>query len=253
MDRVKISPDARSRITDSVETALEEADGTLKVICRTRRRRGRDARRVDARATGDLADGEEDDGARRTESSSNSPRNLPAPTAVSILRNRDALVLVQRPHGACPECEGLGKAKEVDPDLVVTDPSKPLKHVFEPWSYNRTYYRRQLDNVAEHFGVTLDAVRGARRVRPAAVPLRDRQQGPLRVADQERDPREDERFEGVIRNLERRHVETDSDRAREHIEEFMASTTCPAWKARGSKRSPGTSASAAPRSPRSTA
>jgi len=48
------------------------------------------------------------------------------------------------------------------------------------------------------------------------------------VADKKRYPGKTERFEGVIPNLERRHVETDSDRSREHIEEFMAVTTCPA-------------------------
>ncbi len=78
------SPDARSRIADCVETALEEADGTLKVSLPDPAEGAAETLGgSDARATGDVADGEEDDGVLRTESSSNSPRTLPAPTAVS--------------------------------------------------------------------------------------------------------------------------------------------------------------------------
>jgi excinuclease ABC subunit A len=133
------------------------------------------------------------------------------------------------PHGACHECEGLGETKEVSEELVIQDRSKKLKNVFEPWSYDRTYYSRQLDNVAEHFGVDL------------TTPFADldpeiRRQFLYGTDDvvhfewtTKNGTREKtERFEGVMNNLERRYVETDSDRARDHIEDYMATTTCPA-------------------------
>jgi len=111
---------------------------------------------------------------------------------------------------------------------VIDDSSKPLKHVFEPWSYDRTYYSRQLDNVADHFGVSLSTpLRGAGRDDSAAVPLRHRRSGSLRVDHEKRHPREDRALRGRHPELERRHVETDSERARDHIEEYMAVTTCP--------------------------
>ncbi|MFB6192503.1 MAG: excinuclease ABC subunit UvrA, partial [Haloarculaceae archaeon] len=132
------------------------------------------------------------------------------------------------PHGACPECEGIGETKEVDPDLVVVDESKPLKHVFEPWTYNRTYYSRQIDNVAEHFGVSVDTPfeELSEEVRRQFLWGTDEQvhfEWQTRNGTREKT----ERFEGVIPNLERRHVETDSEGTREHIEEYMAVTTCP--------------------------
>ncbi|OYR80189.1 ABC-ATPase UvrA, partial [Halorubrum distributum] len=128
----------------------------------------------------------------------------------------------------CPECEGIGSTKEVDEDLVVEDPSKPLKHVFEPWSYDRTYYSRQLDNVADHFGVDLDTPfeeldEGIRRQFLYGTDEMVHFEWTTKNGTREKT----ERFEGVIPNLERRHVETDSERARDHIEEYMAVTTCP--------------------------
>jgi excinuclease ABC subunit A len=228
VDRVKISEEARSRITDSVETALEEAGGVLKVILPDPPEDTGDLGGSTARSTGDLADGEDPAGDDRlTVEFSEDLACTHCNIDISEIETRS--FSFNSPHGACPECEGLGSTKEVSEDLVIQDPSKPLKHVFEPWSYNRTYYSRQLDNVAEHFGVSL------------STPFEDldpeiRRQFLYGTDDlvhfewtTKNGTREKtERFEGVIPNLERRHVETDSDRAREHIEEFMAVTTCPA-------------------------
>ncbi|MFC7072476.1 excinuclease ABC subunit UvrA [Halovenus rubra] len=228
VDRVKITESERSRLTDSVETALEEADGLLKVIfpdppaelsvggSRTR-------------STGDLAKEEDTDNVRDDRFIVEFSDELACTHChIDISEIETRSFSFNSPHGACPECEGLGSTKEVSEDLVVTDSSKPLKHVFEPWSYNRTYYSRQLDNVAEHFGISLD------------TPFEDladtiqRQflygtDNPVHFEWQTKNGTREktERFEGVIPNLERRHIETDSDRARDHIEEFMAVTTCP--------------------------
>jgi len=235
VDRVTVSEDARSRITDSVETALEEAHGVLKVIVPDP---PPDAELGGARArsTGDLAsddaasedgDGEADVEDRLVVEFSEDLACTHCGIDISEIETRS--FSFNSPHGACPECEGIGETKEVSEDLVVQDASKPLKHVFEPWSYNRTYYSRQLDNVAEHFGVDLDT--------PFADLDPDVQRQFLDGTDgrvhfewttKTGSREKTERFEGVIPNLERRHVETDSDRAREHIEDYMATTTCPA-------------------------
>ncbi|ELZ93236.1 excinuclease ABC subunit UvrA [Haloferax sulfurifontis] len=221
VDRVKVAPEARSRIADSVETALEEAGGVLKLIVPDPPEDLPFA--SNTRSTGSLA-GEGDD--RLVVEFSEELGNPNSSFRFSEIETRS--FSFNSPHGACPECEGLGKAKEVDPDLVVTEPSKPLKHVFEPWSYNRTYYRRQLDNVADHFGVSVDT---------PFEELSDEVQDAFLFGTSEdvvfewttkNGTRHKEHpFEGVVGNLERRHVETDSDRTRDHIEEFMAVTTCP--------------------------
>ncbi len=224
VDRVKLSEDDRSRITDSVETALEEADGVLKVIFPDPPE-ALDVGGASARSTGDLAD--EDANDRRVVEFSEELACMDCHIDISEIETRS--FSFNSPHGACPECEGIGSTKEVSEDLVIQDPSKALKHVFEPWSYNRTYYSRQLDNVAEHFGVSLDTPfedLDEEIQRQFLYGTDDRVHFEWRTKNGTRE--KTERFEGVIPNLERRHVETDSDRAREHIEEFMAVTTCPA-------------------------
>ncbi len=222
VDRVTVSEEARSRITDSVETALEKAAGVLKVILPDPPADSDIG--ATARSTGDLG-AEEDEASLAVEFSEelacvHCGIDLPEIETRSFSFNS--------PHGACPECEGIGETKEVSEDLVVTDPSKPLRSVFEPWSYNRSYYRTQIDNVAEHFDVSVET--------PFRALDEDIQQAFLWGTDEEVEfekqtkngvRRKTERFEGVVPNLERRYVETDSDRVRDHIEDFMSVTTCP--------------------------
>jgi excinuclease ABC subunit A len=222
VDRVKVSVEARSRITDSVETALEEAGGVLKVIVPDPPE-GEYHLGVRTRATGDLA-GEGDD--RLVVELSEDLACTHCGIDFSEIETRS--FSFNSPHGACPECEGIGETKEVDEDLVVQDPSKPLKHVFEPWSYNRSYYRTRIDNVAEHFGVTPEtpfADLDDHVQEQFLYGTHDQVQFSRQTRNGTR--RKTKQFEGVIPNLERRYVETDSDGTRNHIEEYMAVTTCP--------------------------
>ncbi len=225
VDRVKVSEEARSRITDSVETVLEEANGVLKVIVPDP-----DEAVVEAdigsvaRSTGDLA-GDEDQ--RLVVEFSEQLACVHCGIDFSEIETRS--FSFNSPHGACPECEGIGNTKEVDEDLVVVDPEKPIKNVFEPWSYNRSYYRTRLDAVAAHFDLDIETPF-------SELDSEVRRQflyGTHREVVFERQTkngtrRKKKRFEGVIPNLERRHVETESDSTRDHIEEYMAVTTCPA-------------------------
>ncbi|WP_281194894.1 excinuclease ABC subunit UvrA [Halorubrum sp. F4] len=223
VDRVKVSSDARSRITDSVETALEEAGGALKLIVPDPPADTPFA--SNARSTGSLAaDSEGDD--RLVVEFSEELGNPNSDFQFSAIETRS--FSFNSPYGACPECEGIGSTKEVDEELVVVDPGKPLKHVFEPWSYNRTYYSRQIDNVADHFDVDLETPfeeldESIRRQFLYGTDDVVHFEWTTKNGTREKT----ERFEGVIPNLERRHVETDSERARDHIEEYMAVTTCP--------------------------
>ncbi|MFB6251365.1 MAG: excinuclease ABC subunit UvrA [Halobellus sp.] len=221
VDRVKIRAADRSRLADSVETALEKADGVLKVIVPDPPADVPFA--SNTRSTGALG-GEGDD--RLVLEFSEELGNPNSDFQFSEIETRS--FSFNSPYGACPECEGLGQTKEVDENLVVRDPSKPIKHVFEAWSYNRSYYRTRLDAVAKHFGVSVET--------PFEELSEDVQQqflyGTHREVVFERQTRngtrrKTKRFEGVIPNLERRHVETDSDSTREHIEDYMAVTTCP--------------------------
>jgi len=223
VDRVRIADDARSRITDSVETALEEADGVLKVFLPDPPADA-DIGGSTARATGDLA-GEADE--RSVVEFSEALACTHCGIDISEIETRS--FSFNSPHGACPECEGIGETKEVNEDLVIQDPEKPLRDVFEPWSYSRSYYQTRLDAVAAHFGLSLDTpfaeidpeIREAFLYGTSEKVVFER-----RTKNGTR--RKQKRFEGVIPNLERRHVETESSGTRDHIETFMATTTCPA-------------------------
>jgi excinuclease ABC subunit A len=223
VDRVQVSEEARSRITDSVETALEEADGVLKVIVPDPDD-DVELGGATARSTGDLADDDSEE--RLVVEFSEDLACTHCGIDISEIETRS--FSFNSPHGACPECEGIGNTKEVSEDLVVQDTSKPLKDVFEAWSYNRSYYQTRLDAVAKHFGVSVTT--------PFEELDEDVQEAFLYGTSDdvvfERQTkngtrRKEKRFEGVIPNLERRYVETDSDSTREHIEDYMSVTTCP--------------------------
>jgi excinuclease ABC subunit A len=223
VDRVKVSEEARSRITDSVETALDEADGALKVILPDPPE-GIDLG-TETRATGDLAGDDDEDRLVVTFSEDLACTHC----GIDLPEIETRSFSFNSPHGACPECEGIGETKEVDEALVIRDPSKPIRDVFEPWSYSRSYYRTRLDSVAAHFGVSVstpfeeldEAVQQAflYGTNEEVVFQRQTKNGTRR---------KEKRFEGVIPNLDRRYIETDSDSTRDHIEKYMATTTCPA-------------------------
>lgn len=222
VDRVVIREEARSRITDSVETALEEADGVLKLIIPDPPSELSVGSR--ARSTGDLAgDGDERLAVEFSEelACTHCGIDLPEIETRSFSFNS--------PHGACPECEGIGNTKEVTRDLVIEDPSKPVKNVFEPWSYNRSYYRTRLTAVAEHFDVSLETPFEELDASVQDAFLYGTSEDVLfKRTTKSGVRRKKQPFEGVIPNLERRHVETDSQGTREHIEDYMSVTTCPA-------------------------
>ena len=138
------------------------------------------------------------------------------------------------PHGACPECQGLGMHMELDPELIVPNPDQSIEEgAMRAWNVRDQdgYYWQLLEAVCEHFGI------------PTYVPWRklnhaqqhlilygsgDEQ---VNVRYHGRDGRTSDyatRFEGVVPNLQRRYQESDSDYIRSKIEEFMTYRPCPA-------------------------
>jgi excinuclease ABC subunit A len=137
------------------------------------------------------------------------------------------------PHGACPTCQGLGMQLELDPQLIVPNPALSLRaRAVDPWPVEQTgWYWQQLKAVSAHFDIPLDQ------------PWQELTQAQQRVllygsgnervlvhyVNRERG-REEEfltHFEGVIPNLRRRYRETDSDYMRRKIESYMSERECP--------------------------
>ena len=138
------------------------------------------------------------------------------------------------PHGACPECTGIGTTMVFDPDLIV--PNKrlsPLEGAILPWSRLTTkdsYLYQVVKAVAAHYGFSLRAPVAELAAEHVEILLYGTEE---RVPVSVKAARDETRtftvdFEGVIPNLQRRYKETDSDYMRGEIERFMTVQPCPA-------------------------
>ena len=136
------------------------------------------------------------------------------------------------PHGACDRCTGLGSQMEIDPDLVVPDPGLSIAEgALAPWTGSTSNYYEQLtEAIADAYGVDLTVPWEELAQEQRDVFLYGTDGESVRVSYRNRYGRQRSyatRFEGIIRNLERRYRETDSEWTREKIEEYMSLRACP--------------------------
>ena len=135
------------------------------------------------------------------------------------------------PYGACPHCDGLGTRFEVDPDLVVPDPSLSLAEgALAPWASGHSqYYERLLESAATELGEDFDAPWETLAPASQKVFLYGGLGRRVQVRYRNRYGRTrsyNARFEGVIPNLQRLHSETGSDNRRQQIEGYMREVPC---------------------------
>ncbi len=209
VDRLQVKETMQQRLTESVETALNLADGLVIV---------------------DYVDLPEDDAHRTRRFSEKLACPNDHPLAVDELEPRS--FSFNAPFGACPECHGLGTRMEVDPELVVPDEGKSLNEgAISPWSSAQVadYYSRLIGALAKELKFSADAPWGdlPEEVRDAIL-----HGHPTKVHVKYKNRYGRERsyyteFEGVITYLERRHDETDSETNRERLEGFMREVNCP--------------------------
>ena len=198
----------RSRLADSVETALKVGEGYLTVT------------NLSSEPAQDMYFSE----------------FLSCPEhGISIPEIEPRSFSFNTPHGACPACQGLGMRLEIDPNLIIPDNSKSINEgaiaVLE-WNNSRFdngYYWQQLLQVASAYDIDLDM--------PVSKIPKDKMKTILygsngaslnMVLTGRNDRKSTYRapFEGVIPNLERRYNETNSDYIRDRIAEFMKETPC---------------------------
>jgi excinuclease ABC subunit A len=209
VDRIVIRPDLGSRLADSLEQALELADGI---------------------AVFEYADETEEDGsARRVTFSSKFACPVSGFTIPEI---EPRLFSFNNPFGACPACDGLGHEMRIDPDMIVPDSALSLKKgAIAPWAKSTSpYYGQTLEGLAKHFGFSMikpwselpQTARDAILFGTGSEAVRLAYNDGLRAYEVKKP------FEGVITNMERRWKETESDWAREEIGRFMSETPCKA-------------------------
>ncbi|WP_350275960.1 excinuclease ABC subunit UvrA [Kribbella sp. HUAS MG21] len=208
VDRLAVKESAKQRLTDSVETALGLASGLVVL---------------------DFVDLPDDDPHRERRFSEKLACPNDHPLAIDELEPRS--FSFNSPYGACPVCTGLGTRMEVDPELLVPDPSKSLDEgAIQPWSGQNVsqYFERLLEALARDLKFKTSTPFGElpAKAKKALLTGHDKQ---VHVSYQNRYGRERSyytTFEGVIPYVERRHAEASSDTGRERFEEYMREVPC---------------------------
>ncbi len=134
------------------------------------------------------------------------------------------------PRGACPACQGLGSTMEFDPDLIIPDRSKSISEgAIEPWGYEHGYYRQMLESVARHYGFSLDTPFSELKPEHVNVILHGGSEEVLfRYVPRDREGLWEHRsiFEGIMPHLARKYRESQSEEAREKIQQYMSIKPC---------------------------
>lgn len=136
------------------------------------------------------------------------------------------------PHGACPDCQGLGTKKEIEPDLVVPNKDLSLRDgavVAWPTDDKQGYYWQLLKATADHFSIPVDVPYGQLNPAQQRIILFGSGQEEIHVQYVNREGYRrtySTKFEGVIPNLERRYLESTSDYVRGKLEDYMVNRPC---------------------------
>ncbi|MGD9650601.1 MAG: excinuclease ABC subunit UvrA, partial [Dongiaceae bacterium] len=203
VDRLVVADDIKTRLADSLETALKLAEGLVYA---------------------ENADNEE----RLTFS-----EKFACPVSgFTIPEIEPRLFSFNNPFGACPACDGLGVKLYIDPALVVHDEELTLAEgAIAPWANSTSpYYTQTLEGLAKHYRFSLhDRWRDLHKtVKEVLLYGSGDDEISIRYHDGNRPYTSHKAFEGVIPNLERRYLQTESEWMRGEIEKYQASKPCEA-------------------------
>ncbi|RFC65152.1 excinuclease ABC subunit UvrA [Fulvimarina endophytica] len=221
VDRIVVREDMKSRLADSIETALGLADGLAVAEFADR-----------PLAKERLADA----GANRSKNETHerllfSEKFACPVSGFTIPEIEPRLFSFNNPFGACPTCDGLGAQQAVDPKLVVPNENLTLKDgAISPWAKSTSpYYGQTLEGLGKHYGFKQTDRWADLSDEAKAVILEGtgKEKIEFRFKDGLRAYTTTKTFEGVVPNLSRRWRETDSSFMREEIERFMSATPCP--------------------------
>lgn len=205
VDRIIVKSGIESRLTGSLETALQYADGLVVI---------------------DIVDKEE---------ILFSQKFACVDCGISLEELSPRMFSFNSPYGACPNCSGLGINMEVDNELVIPDLNKSASEgAVAPWSNNPGgYYFQMLKAVLEYYGYDIDTPFAELPSKIINIILYGSDE-PIEFSYKSHFSKSRKRFkgyfEGVINNLQRRYKETNSERSRQEIEKFMSTKACPVCK-----------------------
>lgn len=206
IDRLTAKADSKSRLTDSIETALRLAQGLV---------------------TLDFVDGKGKDKERTF-----SEKLACHDCSLSFEEMEPRSFSFNSPFGACPECTGIGTKLEVDQELVIPDDSISINEgAIAPWASRQTseYFLRLLEALAGDVKFSMDAP-WKKLSEKAKTAILNGYEYEVHVKYKNRYGRVrnySTGFEGVVSFIQRKHGETDSDYSREKYESYMRQTPCP--------------------------
>ena len=248
VDRIVVRPDLATRLADSLETALKLADGiavaeladgavTSPLVGEVDRpQAGREGGKQQAqeRVSAPLPDppprgGREKKGPQPERLIFSEKFACPV-SGFTISEIEPRLFSFNNPFGACPACGGLGVEQRIDADLIVPDKDLALrKGAIAPWSRSTSpYYTQTLEALGKHYKFSLNTpwkdlpakAREAILYGSGETAIRFLYDDGLRAYETKKP------FEGVLRNLERRWRETDSEWVREEISRYFTDIPC---------------------------
>ncbi len=209
VDRVVLSSSIGNRLADSVETALNLSNGLLNVEYENESLPKK---------------------FRKIESITFSSKFSCPESGFTIEEIEPRLFSFNSPYGACEECEGIGSNLNVDPKLVVQDDSKSLQDgAIVPWSKSSSlYYAQTLASLAKHykFSLTDKWKKIPKKIQEIILYGSDDEEIKFSYDDNYETYTTKKPFEGVINNLERRYLETDSEWKREEISQYQSESNC---------------------------
>lgn len=207
VDRLAVDGKLRSRLTDSVETALHTSDGVLIAVT--------------------------EDGKGGWQDTLYSERNACIPCGLSFDTLTPRHFSFNSPYGACPVCHGLGTMLVFDEKLVIPDPSLSLDAgAVHAWRRGGRrliiYYKGLLRAVAKHYGISMDTPFEKLPAHVQDVLLHGSGEEEIEFGFWRGGShhRYEKPFEGVIPNLERRLEETDSEFTRQRLHGYMSRQHC---------------------------
>ncbi len=253
VDRLVVRADIKTRLADSIETALKLSEEYQLVIAEFADKplKG-DAPTSKGRGKANPADDNDEDAGDETSAKKGD--------AKSVLKNKNEtherivfsarfacpvsgftideieprLFSFNAPAGACPTCDGLGTEMQFEPDLVVPDADLSLaKGAIYPWSRTGAtspYYEQTLTALAKHFKVSTTTPwnKLPKHVQLAILYGTDEEDVEFTYEDGLRTYKTSKPFEGVIGNIERRWNETDSEWVREELSRYQNAHPCEA-------------------------
>jgi excinuclease ABC subunit A len=207
VDRISIHPEEKGRLSEGIEKAADLGDGLLLVLTMD-------------------ADG------KKVVGESLMSQNFACPEGHMQMTELDPRDFsFNSPHGACPECKGLGNKLIIETELVIPNQKLTLAEgAIRPWSKTvgrQTWYLRVLTALGKAYGFSIDVPVKDLPKKYLDIVLHGTGDKKIKMPMDYGQNSYDAPFEGVLPNLERRYRETESDFMRGEIEQYMRIRLCP--------------------------